>query len=270
MSVRLCRSEQVKNPYFVSFLGIHLYSSQELAYVIYHYPILVMDQLVDERLLNFLRDELNLGFLALKLENWKRSKENPDETLIFILQESDYYNQNEIAEYRQLVAEYRKKPVHEIKKLRADALFGLRQYGKAVKLYQEILEELEKESETEQDTAGIWNNLGACYGRMFLFEKAAEAFGKAYEQSKNRDCLRSLYWLTRLDSRVTMEERLLHTITEEEKKTWDEKLQDARSQAAKSQSVKQVETWFAEGKEQSEQKVRELIETWKREYRGMI
>ena len=69
MSLRLCRSEKVKNPYYVSFLGVHLYSSQELAYVIYHYPLLVMDHLVDDRLLDFLREELNLGFLALKLEN---------------------------------------------------------------------------------------------------------------------------------------------------------------------------------------------------------
>ena len=45
MSLRLCRSEKVKNPYYVSFLGVNLYSSQELAYVIYHYPLLVMDHL---------------------------------------------------------------------------------------------------------------------------------------------------------------------------------------------------------------------------------
>ena len=57
MSLRLCRSEKVKNPYYVSFLGVNLYSSQELAYVIYHYPLLVMDCLVDERLLDFLRED---------------------------------------------------------------------------------------------------------------------------------------------------------------------------------------------------------------------
>ena len=137
MSLRLCRSEKVKNPYYVSFLGMHLYSSQELAYVIYHYPLLVMDCLVNERLLDFLREELNMGFLALKLENWKKSGEDPDEMLIFLLQESDYYSQNEISEYRQTLSGYRKQPPAEMKKLKADALFGMRQYGKAVRLYQD-------------------------------------------------------------------------------------------------------------------------------------
>ena len=195
MSLRLCRSEKVKNPYYVSFLGVHLYSSQELAYVIYHYPLLVMDHLVDDRLLDFLREELNLGFLALKLENWRKSGEDLDEMLMFLLQESDYYSANEISEYRQTLSSYRKQPAAQIKKLRGDALFGMRQYGKAVKLYQEILDNPPEEAAEEQLTAQVWNNLGACYGRMFLFDKAAEAFEKAYNRSGSRACLRSLYWI---------------------------------------------------------------------------
>lgn len=41
--------------------GIHLYSSQELSYVIYHYPLLVLDGFVGENLFTFLREELNHG-----------------------------------------------------------------------------------------------------------------------------------------------------------------------------------------------------------------
>lgn len=90
------------------------------------YPLLVMDHLVDDRLLDFLREELNLGFLALKLENWRKSGEDPDEMLMFLLQESDYYSANEISEYRQTLSSYRKQPAAQIKKLRGDALFGMR------------------------------------------------------------------------------------------------------------------------------------------------
>lgn len=207
MSLRLCRSEKVKNPYYVSFLGMHLYSSQELAYVIYHYPLLVMDCLVNESLLDFLREELNMGFLALKLENWEKSGEDPDEMLIFLLQESDYYSQNEISEYRQTLSGYRKQPPAEMKKLKADALFGMRQYGKAVRLYQEILDDLQEETGSDELAAAVWNNLGACYGRMFLFARAAEAYEKAYNRSGSRECLRSLYWIEKLDSRIALGER---------------------------------------------------------------
>ena len=85
MSLLLCRQEAVSRPYYVEPLDIHLYSSQELCYVIVHHPLLVMEDFVDERLIGFIRDELNMGRLAGKLEKWKAAGENPDEMLFFIL-----------------------------------------------------------------------------------------------------------------------------------------------------------------------------------------
>ena len=128
----------------------------------------------------------------------------------------------------------------------------MRQYGKAVKLYQEILDNPPEEAAEEQLTAQVWNNLGACYGRMFLFDKAAEAFEKAYNRSGSRDCLRSLYWIEKLDSRVTLGERFHAAITQEEQETWDAQLSAAREKAAQSDLVRQVETWFGDGAEDGE------------------
>ena len=65
MSLLLCRQEHVKRPYFVEAMGVHLYSSQELSYVIFNHPLLVLDDFIDERLLTFLREELNQGFWLL-------------------------------------------------------------------------------------------------------------------------------------------------------------------------------------------------------------
>ena len=133
MSLLLCRQEHVKRPYFMESMGIHLYSSQELSYVIFNHPMLVLDGFVDERLLAFLREELNQGFLALKLERWLKSGENPDEALMIILQECDYYSMAEVGRFRQMAATLRKKHPAEFMCMKADELFSLRQYGRAVK-----------------------------------------------------------------------------------------------------------------------------------------
>ena len=42
MSLILCRQEPVKIPLYIEDLGIHIYSSQELCYVIYNNPLLVL------------------------------------------------------------------------------------------------------------------------------------------------------------------------------------------------------------------------------------
>ena len=135
MSLLLCRQEQVKRPLYVESLGIRIYSSQELAYVIYNHPLLVMDGFLNEALFTFLREELNLGFLALKLERWLKSSEDPDEILIMLLQESDYYSSREISRYRGQIKEIRRKHPAEYRKMRADELFYLRQYGRAAGEY---------------------------------------------------------------------------------------------------------------------------------------
>ena len=104
MSLLLCRQEHVKRPYFMEAMGVHLYSSQELSYVIYNHPLLVLEGFVDERLLTFLREELNQGFLALKLERWMKNGDNPDEALLIIQQECDYYSMSEVGRFRQMTA----------------------------------------------------------------------------------------------------------------------------------------------------------------------
>ena len=44
MSLILCRQEPVTVPLYIEDLGIHIYSSQELCYVIYNNPLLVLEE----------------------------------------------------------------------------------------------------------------------------------------------------------------------------------------------------------------------------------
>ena len=79
MSLLLCRRERVKHPFYIEVLGIHIYSSQELCYVIYHHPLLVMNDFADASLFSFIKNELGLGFLAGRMEKlikglWKQRK----------------------------------------------------------------------------------------------------------------------------------------------------------------------------------------------------
>ena len=58
----------------------------------------------------------------------------------------------------------------QMKKLKADALFGMRQYGKAVRLYQEILDDLQEETGSDGPTG---------LSSMFLVD-FIEEFASAY------------------------------------------------------------------------------------------
>lgn len=95
MSLILCRQEPVKIPLYIEDLGIHIYSSQELCYVIYNNPLLVLEDFIDSRLTEFLRSELRMPFLAEKIEKWMESRGATEEILYLILQECNYYSPKE-------------------------------------------------------------------------------------------------------------------------------------------------------------------------------
>ena len=81
MSLLLCRRERVKHPFYIEVLGIHIYSSQELCYVIYHHPLLVMNDFADASLFSFIKNELGLGFFSWPYGKADRSRGKPEEAL---------------------------------------------------------------------------------------------------------------------------------------------------------------------------------------------
>ena len=139
MSLILCRQEPVTVPLYIEDLGIHLYSSQELCYVIYNNPLLVLEGFIDKRLTEFLRSELRMPFLAERVEKWLDSHGATEEILYLILKECNYYTPKEQAAYRQTVNGLKKLSEEEYEKRRADYFYGLDLFGKAVTIYEQIL-----------------------------------------------------------------------------------------------------------------------------------
>lgn len=270
MSLLLCRQEPVKHPYYFENLGIHLYSSQELSYVIYNNPLLVMDGFVDDHLIEFIRDELDMGFLALKVERWLKSGENPDEALALILQETDYYNSVELSKFRQQMAALKKMSPAEYGKAKADFLFGKKQYGKAIGVYERVLAEPGGSSRDEAFISRIWNNLAASYARMFLFDKAFHAYQKSYELVKSSEALQKLYYITKFNPALVLKDRYQSIITDEIKAEWDAEYEAAREKAKEADSVKKLDELFQKDSIKRLSGATAMVKAWKQEYRNMI
>ena len=91
--------------------------------MIYNHPLLVMEDFVDESLLVFIREELDMAYLADKLKVLMDGKSKSDDLLFLILSECDYYTDQEQSRFRQTVAGLRKLHPAQYAKARADDLF---------------------------------------------------------------------------------------------------------------------------------------------------
>ena len=104
MGLILCSNREVKHPYYIEELGIHIYSIEELCYIIYEYPMLVMDGFVTDKLKTFLTDELCMGMFIVQNERGRTYQQTDQEFLLSVLEYSGYLSQIELSKYRSKIA----------------------------------------------------------------------------------------------------------------------------------------------------------------------
>lgn len=269
MSYILCRQEPVETPYYMEELGLHLYSSQELCYVIYHYPLLVLDGFLDDRLTAFLRNELRLPFLAERIEKWLETRGESDELLFQILADCAFYTRQEQAKFREEVAAYRKLPPDEYQKKRADYFYELGLYGKAIALYGGLLEGTS--GNLTADLKGrLCNNIAACYARLFCYQKAMHSYERAWDEDPKENYLREMYFLTLKEPKLAMKERCAAQVSEEQKAAWDMEYQVLLKEQSEPESLKELELVFAKDPIRRLAGAGQILNRWKLEYRKMV
>lgn len=268
MSVVVCRQKRANRPYYLEGLGVNIYTCQELCYAIYHHPLLFVDGIVNQALLDFIRDEFDMGFVVARMEQRMKSGEKPEEVLFVFMQECHYYTTGELNKLRQTMTVLRRLPAFEYAKRKADYLVQFKQYGRAIAGYEEILAE-DDERADDQFLSRVWNNLAACYARVFQFGKAMEAYDKAYEKRKDLIILERMYHLTKLNPGMELKERYRSVVSGELMEKWDKDFEKARGQAKEAQEVKQIRRLFEKDSVKRMEGAAKLVEEWKQEYRGM-
>ncbi len=270
MSLILCRQEPVKHPFYFEGLGVRLFSSQELCYAIYNNPLLVLDQFVDDSLIQFIREDLDMPFLAVKLEKWQQSGEEPDELLVMILHECDYYTADQVSRFRQSLASYRRMPASEFLKAKADYLFSRKQYGKAAAEYCRLLDLPKADRMDDAFRAKVYNNLGAAYARLFMTDKACQSYQKSFDLVKNGEVLKKICHLSQWNPNLVLNERFQALITDELKEECRREKENAEIKAAEADSLQELERLFQKDPIKRFQGAGELIQKWKQEYRNIM
>ena len=270
MSLMVCRQEPVKNPYYIEALGVRIWSSAELCYVIYHNPLFVMDGFVDEHLIAFIREELDMEGLSSKLEKWMSGKGDWDSLLFLILSECGYYSLAEQNKFRQEVAAFRKLPPAEYARQKGDDLFLRKQYGKAASVYEKILNLPKGGGVTDELLEKVWISVGCTQARMFQFQKAWYSFEKAYNCRKSEEVLKRMYYLSRTGEGMGGRNHHLPFVGEEQKAQWEKDIAEAGERAKTSEGVLKLEGLFEQEEEKRRAGALKLVKQWKQEYRGMV
>lgn len=190
MSYDLCLLPQAKKPYYIENIRMNIYSLEELCFYLYNNACLIDESLLNERLLDWLRDELGLTRLYRQLYDQLEKKDGTGFLVLPIFREAGYLSTSAMREYQEQLHKLEVQSTDMKQKLRGDYLVRERMYGRAVSEYREILKRKNPGKLGVQFYAAIWNNLGVAYAGMLDFGQAADCFLEAYHLTQTKETFR--------------------------------------------------------------------------------
>lgn len=252
----LCTGKRAEVPFAFPESHVNLYSIEELCYYLYHNIYNVTDAMLDGELVSFLYEQLDMKFLAGRVESLIKTNSFMEDKVMAIMASSNYYTGEELREFKEKVNSIGNLTLEERLKFKGDSYLKNKRYPLAIKEYLGLLNGKDN-SLVDKDLCGkTWHNLGVAYMRMFLFEDAVLCFASAYEISKDEVFIESYLKSLKITEKEEKYQEVILEIDEEIRKKWElqwEKLQN-------------------EKKDRIEPKddISTLINKWKQEYRKQM
>ncbi len=204
----MCLGALSTTPYFLSGLGVNIYSMDELCYYLCQNAYILDNDLIDVRLCDYMRDNLEMPELAAKLRKMIKADKTLGEMVTTILVDTNYCNEEEISKIKQILVDNASLSFAAKRKVRGDNLLCANKYPRAIEEYQYVLSMLDKEEEPELYSS-ILHNVGCAYSMMFLLDKAGDYFKQAYETDGSRESLIMYLVCLRMSSKKEEYDRIV-------------------------------------------------------------
>lgn len=179
---------EAENPYYFDKLYLNIYSIEELCYALYENAFLIDNDIVNKGLADWIYKECGLTELANTLYSLINQRCQAVSFVGTILDYVGYYSRDEIKKAESILRMNVSMSVFDKWKAKADFLYENRHYKLAIREYEKVLKNCE-ESETELRSR-VLNNMGVTYMALYLVDKAADCFLKAYELDGNEEAYR--------------------------------------------------------------------------------
>ena len=190
----LCQNDRARQPFFIESISTNIYSLEELCYFLYHNLYLIDPTVINEELCDWLEEEIHVPSAAAKLRPHLNKFADVEDVLYPLFKEINYLSYEELKELSRRLQLMNQESAMMKKKKKGDMLSENGMYVNAIRAYQDLLKEAERDLEGEAAEEGEehrmiremgYHNLGCVFARLFQMDKAAELFLNAYEVAGN-------------------------------------------------------------------------------------
>jgi len=177
----LCQIKRAQLPYYIESISTNIYSIEELCFYLYHNVYLIDKTIINERLCDWIRDELGLPKLYAKLYMHLEKEESMGNFILPIFKEINYLSHTQFKQMQDRISQIESQPEGSRLKLKADYLINNEMYTHAIQSYYFILNSKRNPSLTTHFYASVWSNMGCAYAKLYLFQEAITCFEEAFQ-----------------------------------------------------------------------------------------
>ncbi len=179
-SLILCHHKRAIHPHDITRIHRKIYTIEELCYYLCNNLYLVDYTIMNEQLCRWLEEELEFKDLADRLRNILKQNGSIEKFVLMILSESHIYNEAEMIRIQNVLERLKNQKDIERQKYKGDNLLESGEWEEAILVYQSILNQEKDKSVDDKFYAYIYANMGAAYGKLFLYQESARMYDRAF------------------------------------------------------------------------------------------
>lgn len=200
---------------------------------------------MNEQLCDWIERELELDTLADKLRDALKQRGSIEHFVLEILSFSSIYTTGELSRIEGTLEKLKNEKDIERQKYKADNLFQDEEYAAAMLVYQSILRSDKDESVDAKFYGKVYGCVGACYGRMFLYEESAKMYEEAFMICEEATMLEAYlyacyHYMSQEEYQVLLSKSEIYVQFDERIK---QKIQEVKNEVKVSASEEQLSDW---------------------------
>ena len=196
-SLILCHKKKAKQPYEITRIHRRIYTIEELCYYLCNHLYLIDYTIMNEHLCDWLEEELELKELAGNIRQLLEQNGTIEQFIVTILAYSSIYTTGELSQIQDVLDKLKNQKPVEKQKYKADNLLQSGSIKSAIMAYLEIVHGERDESVDGRFYGKVYGCLGACYGRLFLYEEAAKMYEAAFQICEEESMLKAYLYACR-------------------------------------------------------------------------
>ncbi len=249
-----CIGRYSESAYQIPELTCSIHSFEELCYVLNENLYSLGDYIICDELIRYIEISLELKDLA---ESLIRKKRQPVEYIMTIFSYKHFMPESRAEKVRKILSSMEDIREYVRLKSRADFLNENKRYKSAILMYEHVLKLMDEEKDTDvKQKEEVLLKLASIYSLYYMFDKAADCYGKAGDEKKRLLCKKLSL------SRVNFSELLL------KERPPEQLVNEINAMFREPEEIAEIKAKRSKGdKKAAEEAARSLAESLKAKYR---